>query len=40
MMAAFRRGLKKNLIADVIGRIVFTFGFLLNLYNLARAALM
>lgn len=38
MMATFRRGPKKNLTKDVIGRIIFTIGFLVNLYNLARAA--
>lgn len=37
IMASFRNGVKKNLIIDVIGRIIFTLGFLLNLYNLARA---
>ena len=38
MMATFRWGDKKNFTLDIIGRVVFTFGFLLNLYNLARAA--
>jgi len=37
IMASFRNGVKKNLIIDVIGRIIFALGFLLNLYNLARA---
>jgi len=37
IMASFRSGNKKNLTIDVIGRIIFTLGFLLNLYNLARA---
>ena len=38
MMATFRWGDKKNFTLDIVGRIVFTFGFLLNLYNLSRAA--
>jgi len=38
MMGTFRQGLKKNFTLDVIGRVIFTAGFLLNLYNLARAA--
>ena len=38
MMATFRRGPQKNLSTDIIGRIIFTAGFFLNLYNLARAA--
>lgn len=38
MMSTFRWGAKKNFTLDVIGRIVFVSGFLLNLYNLARAA--
>ena len=37
LMATFRQGVKKNLTVDVVGRIIFTVGFLLNLYNLARA---
>ena len=36
-MATFRQGAKKNLLADWIGRVIFTTGFLLNLYNLAGA---
>lgn len=39
MMGTFRRGVKKNMNWDVLGRIIFTIGFLTNLYNLARAAL-
>lgn len=39
IMSTFRRGKNKNLTLDVLGRLVFTTGFLLNLYNLARAAL-
>jgi len=38
MMATFRQGIKKNFTLDIIGRIIFTTGFLLNLFNLARAA--
>ena len=38
MMGTFRRGAKKNLNLDVLGRVVFTIGFLTNLYNVARAA--
>lgn len=38
MMATFRKGPRKNFTVDVVGRVVFTGGFLLNLYNLARAA--
>ncbi len=38
MMATFRHGYKKNLSLDIMGRIIFTIGFLLNLFNLARAA--
>lgn len=38
MMGTFRRGVKKNLNLDVVGRVIFTMGFLTNLYNLARAA--
>ena len=37
IMATFRRGPNKNLTIDVVGRMIFTAGFLLNLYNLARA---
>jgi hypothetical protein len=37
MMSTFRRGKHKNLTWDIIGRCVFTIGFLLNLYNLVRA---
>jgi len=40
IMASFRNGANKNFKIDVIGRIIFTFGFLLNLYNLASAALL
>lgn len=39
MMGTFRRGVKKNLNLDILGRVIFTIGFLTNLYNLARAAL-
>jgi hypothetical protein len=38
MMSTFRRGKHKNLNLDVLGRLIFTTGFLINLYNLARAA--
>ena len=38
IMSTFRNGDNKNFKIDVIGRIIFTVGFLLNLYNLARAA--
>jgi len=38
IMATFRNGANKNLKVDIAGRIIFTFGFLLNLYNLSRAA--
>ena len=38
MMGTFRRGVQKNLNLDVLGRIIFTIGFLINLYNLARGA--
>ncbi len=37
-MSRFRQGANKNLTIDIIGRIVFTFGFLMNLYNIAKAA--
>jgi len=40
IMSTFRNGANKNFKIDVIGRIIFTFGFLLNLYNLASAALL
>ena len=36
MMATYRQGSKKNLGIDVLGRVIFVFGFLLNLFNLAR----
>ena len=38
MMATFRRGPRVNLQLDVLGRGVFAIGFVLNLYNLDRAA--
>ena len=38
IMSTFRSGANKNFKIDVVGRIIFTVGFLLNLYNLARAA--
>ena len=38
MLATFRRGPRANLPLDVLGRTVFVIGFLLNLYNLDRAA--
>ena len=38
MIATFRQGPQANLQLDVFGRGVFVFGFLLNLYNLDRAA--
>jgi len=38
MMGTFRWGDKKNMNLDVLGRVIFTIGFLINLYNLARAA--
>jgi hypothetical protein len=37
MMSTFRR---KNLTLDIIGRLIFSTGFLINLYNLARATTM
>jgi len=38
IISTFRRGKSKDLTLDVMGRIIFTVGFLLNLYNLVRAA--
>jgi len=38
MMSTFRQGKCTNLTLDVVGRLVFITGFLINLYNLARAA--
>lgn len=38
MRSTFRQGIIKNLTLDILGRVVFTFAFLLNLFNLARAA--
>jgi len=38
IMSSFRNGTNKNFKIDVIGRLIFTAGFLLNLYNLAKAA--
>lgn len=38
-MGHFRNGPNKNINYDIVGRIIFTLGFLLNLYNLARAGL-
>ncbi len=38
MMPMFRRGPQANLQLDVLGRGVFVIGFLINLYNLDRAA--
>ncbi len=38
MMATFRRGPRADIRLDVLGRGVFVIGFLLNLYNLDRAA--
>ena len=38
IISTFRRGKSKDLTLDVMGRLIFTVGFLLNLYNLARAA--
>lgn len=39
MMGRFRRGPGDNALTfDVIGRIIFSVGFTINLYNLARAA--
>jgi hypothetical protein len=35
MISTFRK--RKNLTLDVVGRIIFTLGFLLNLYNLIQA---
>ena len=40
MMARFRRGPDANLTLDRLGRSVFVIGFLLNLYNLNRAAIL
>jgi hypothetical protein len=37
IMASYRCGIHKNFIKDVIGRIIFTLGFILNTFNLARA---
>ena len=37
MVSAFRRGKKANLTLDVVGRLIFSTGFLINLYNLVRA---
>lgn len=37
MMSRFRRGEYHNLSWDIVGRIVFIMGFLLNLYNLVQA---
>ncbi len=38
MIATFRRGPQANRPLDILGRGVFVIGFLLNLYNLDRAA--
>jgi len=38
MISTFRKGRHTNLTLDVVGRLVFVTGFLLNLYNLYRAA--
>ncbi len=38
MIATFRRGPQANLQLDILGRSVFVLGFVLNLYNLYRAA--
>ncbi|PIR55118.1 hypothetical protein COU74_02975 [Candidatus Peregrinibacteria bacterium CG10_big_fil_rev_8_21_14_0_10_36_19] len=38
IISTFRRGKNKDITLDVMGRLIFTVGFLLNLYNLARAA--
>ena len=38
IIARFRRGPNANLVLDRLGRAVFVVGFLLNLYNLNRAA--
>lgn len=37
-IGTFRRGRHVNLALDIVGRLIFVAGFLLNLYNLARAA--
>lgn len=37
-IGTFRQGKHSNLKLDIIGRLIFITGFLLNLYNLARAA--
>ena len=38
IMSSFRNGDNINFKIDVIRRIIFTLGFLLNLYNLAKVA--
>jgi len=37
-IGTFRQGARKNLSLDILGRLIFIAGFLLNLYNLARSA--
>lgn len=37
MMSTFRTGKHVNLTLDITGRLIFSTGFLLNLYNLVRA---
>ena len=38
IIGTFREGKNANLALDILGRLIFTTGFLLNLYNLIRAA--
>ncbi|GEM_PF-3692906 len=38
IIATFRQGKRTNLALDVVGRLIFILGFLLNLHNLIRAA--
>lgn len=40
IISTFREGNHKNLTLDIIGRLVFIAGFLLNLYNLSRGSLL
>lgn len=36
LMTVHRRGLRQHLTLDVVGRVIFTFGFILNIFNIYR----
>lgn len=38
LIGRFRRGATKSPMGDVVGRVIFSAGFIVNLYNLARAS--